>query len=79
MFEKEINQDINTKKKKAFLCAVIATATIAIMYLILTGGSLYRFNGIKEDINPVSSFFKQTKQNVSQELEKGKDALNKNN
>jgi hypothetical protein len=66
-----------SKKQKAKIAALLVTFIIAMLYIIFSKGSLYKFSGIKNDINPASSFLKDTTQDISQDIEKGKSVINK--
>lgn len=68
---------LKSKKQKARIAALLLTIIIAMVYIILSQGSLYKFNGFKKDINPASSFVKDQAHNISQDIQKGKSVINK--
>jgi hypothetical protein len=66
-----------SKKQKARFAAILLTFIIAMLYILFSKGSLYKFNGFKQEINPASSFIKDATQEVSKDIEKGKSVINK--
>jgi hypothetical protein len=77
MFDDALKLKDRNKKRKAFIYAVGTTFFIAIIYILLNKGSLYKFGGIGKDVKPMASFVKETTDTVSSNINKGKSVINK--
>ena len=68
--------NIEFKKGKARLYAIVLTLLIAILYLVFSKDELYSFKGIGKDIKPVSSILQENTNSAVNEIQKGKEIIN---
>lgn len=71
MFGEETKLQNKAKKRKALLYAVLVTFIIAVLYVVLMRGSLYKFKGDTTNVASIFSSIKDTSKNISENVNKG--------